>query len=122
MSFSQYPEAAIVYAAQTYEQLSDPNSWVRLSPDAQLDENLFFPASLEWARYIIVRDITNGESFNNSADGYDVDAIGACVIASEPPYTPPQEETQTTEEIPVETPPPPTTEEEEVEETFPGTE
>ncbi|MEQ8674251.1 MAG: S8/S53 family peptidase [Aggregatilineales bacterium] len=78
-TFGSYPEQARVWVAQ-----SASGPWFDLGV-AQHDEYLSFPPELDWARYVKIRDISNPDSFGNDADGYDVDAVGACMVSNEAP-------------------------------------
>lgn len=78
-TYETYPEKAHVWVAQ-----SQGGPWYDLGV-AYHDENLYFPEDLAWARYVMIEDISNPASFGGDADGYDLDAVGACMVSSEAP-------------------------------------
>jgi hypothetical protein len=71
-SFSQYPEKALVYVSQSLD-----GPWTLINPGGTTDKDQAYDLVLDWAKYMKLEDITGKSGFENSADGFDVDAIEA---------------------------------------------
>ncbi len=67
-SWSQYPEAANVYASQNLDQ------WVLIGTTSDKDQ-AYDLASLPWARYIKLVDASDRSKFGANDDSFDVDGV-----------------------------------------------
>ena len=67
-AWTTHPEAVHVFASQ------DLDTWVLLGTTTDKDQ-AYDLASLDWARYIKLVDVSNRANFGNHDDGFDVDAV-----------------------------------------------
>lgn len=58
------------------EASKDGVNWTLLAADAVRDEDVDL-GPLDWAKYVRITDITSSASFEDTADGYDLDAVEA---------------------------------------------
>lgn len=70
--FSNYPEKALVYVAQSLE-----GPWTLINPGGTTDKDQAYDLVLDWAKYVKLEDITSKSGFESTADGFDVDGIEA---------------------------------------------
>lgn len=75
----RYPEAVEVFASQDLE------TWVSLGKTSDKDQ-AYDLASLPWARYIKLVDVSDLNKFAPTDDGFDADAVEGFDCEPEPPY------------------------------------
>lgn len=72
-SCASYPEKVTVEASQ------DGSTWTPLGTAGCLDSS-FDLGGLSWAKYLRLTDVSSASSFNNEADGYDIDGVKATSV------------------------------------------
>ena len=72
-SCASYPEKVTVEASQ------DGSAWTTLGTAGCLDSS-FDLGGLSWAKYLRLTDASSASSFNNEADGYDIDGVKATSV------------------------------------------